>query len=351
MSKMISSKYLLLFSAVANLWTGTGCQTTRLPKAVRSADNKSLVVQVSSDSSSLLWNGRNRSDAKTAARINRSLSSSGDTAFLQMNAELLLVGGMTKPAAEKARAILRRDMRNTAALKTLIKSAFIERKPHEVIYLCRMAQEYSSQDAELLSLEGLAQFQLENGVSAKILWTRALALDPVHIPTLMNMGVFMLNNGHFKRAGAHFDKVLALQPAHADALTGRALVWAAEGRFAEATAALEDVLSENGDSAFVLLLQSKIAKDRLKDYKLASRSIERLLALRSNDRRTFEQAVVMKQELKQLKDTGGEKYSDEKLLQMAEHSPAERSEPARELTAARPEKRDDELHQLEESLK
>jgi tetratricopeptide (TPR) repeat protein len=167
----------------------------------------------------------------------------------------------------------------------------------------------------------------------------------------MNMGVFLLNNGHYKRAGAHFDKVIAIQAEHSDALVGRALVMSAEGRANEASTALEEVLRKNGDSALVLTLLTQITREHLKDYTRAARYVERMLALQNSDRRTLEQAVTMKQELKRLMETNSKNYSDENLRKMADHSPAASHQAAREVTSAQSDSQNDELHKLEESIK
>jgi tetratricopeptide (TPR) repeat protein len=342
---------VLFFSVLIHVCLFAGCQTTRLPKAVRSADNSSLLLHVSEDPSSLMWNGGRVGNGEIYSRLKSSPNQTSDPASLQMRAELLLVGRMTRPAADQARTILRRDLHNVRALKTLIKTALIDRKPHEVIALCQMAQEHSPQDAELFSLEGLAHYQLENFVTAKILWNRALARDPVHIPTLMNMGVLLFNNGHFKRAGANFDKVLAVQGEHADALLGRALVRSAEGNSEEAVAALEELMKNHGDNAFVLAQLAQISRDHLKDYKRAARYVERTLGLQNNDRRTLEQAISMKQELKRLMENNDKNYSDETLRRMAEHSSTSSNSAENEMSASQKDIPNSDLQRLEETIK
>lgn len=328
-----------------------GCQTTRLPTAVRNADNSALLVQVSEDPTSLIWNGNQRGNKDSLNKMSRSSPSVTDPTVLQMRAELLLVGRMSRAAAENARLILRRDIRNVRALKTLVKSALIEKKAHEALALCSTAAEYSPQDAELVSLEGLAQHQLENLVFAKILWSRALTLDPSHIPTLMNLGVFLFQNGHVKKAGAHFDRVLAIQPEHLDALVGRALVLSAEGRGEDAVAGLEAVLKRTGENAFVLGNLALISRDRLKDYKRAAGFVERTLALQGTDRRSLEAALSMKQELRRLMLAQDKQISDENIRSMAESVPSSAGASEGDSVSVGSDPAQSEIQKLEESIK
>lgn len=303
-----------------------GCQTTRRPSAIRSADNSALLVQVSQDPSSLMWNEGRFKSSEALKQPTAAVKSPTDTVALQTRAELSLLGHMTRSASENARAILRHDMRNVKALKSLIKAALIERKPHEALLLTNSAMSVAPQDAELFSYEALAQYQLDNPLYAKALWNKALSLDPLHIPTLMNLGVFLFQNGHSKKAGAHFDRVLALQPQHLDAQVGRALVLSAEGSHDDAVSALEAILKKTGDNALVLENLALISRERLKDYKKASRYVERTLALRSADRRSIETAVGMRQELRRLMAGQEKRLTDENLREMAETPAAEAGE-------------------------
>jgi tetratricopeptide (TPR) repeat protein len=167
----------------------------------------------------------------------------------------------------------------------------------------------------------------------------------------MNMGVFLFNNGHFKRAGAHFDKVLAVQGEHVDALIGRALVRNAEGNSEEAVAVLEELLKKNGENAFVLSQLAQISREHLKDYNRAARYVERTLALQNNDRRTLEQAISMKQELKRLMESKDKNYSDETLRRMAEHSSTASNTTESEMSPSQKENSNSDLQRLEETIK
>lgn len=331
---------------------GTGCQTTRRPSAIRSSDNSTYLVQVSEDSNSLMW-----PEGRTAPKNLPNLTTidgqkkSADSVSLQMRAELLLLGHMSRAATEHARSILKTDFRNVRAMKTLIKSALMERKPHEALGLLNSAIVLAPQDAELLSYEGLANHQLENILMAKSLWNKALMLNPEHIPTLMNLAVLLFQNGLAKQAGAYFDRVLTIQPQHLDALVGRALVQSADGQYEQAILALENILKKTGDQALVLENLANISRYRLKDYKKASQYVERTLALGKADRRSIETAVGMKQELRRLIASQEKHLSDENLRDMAARSAVSNSETRADISNNEPAGKATELEKMEDVLK
>lgn len=327
------------------------CQTTRLPTAIRSADNSMLLVQVSEDPRSLMWQDGNSDKIKLANAREKVTTSANDAATLQMRAELSLLGRQTASAADQARAILRRDLRNTRALKTLIKSALMENKMHEASALASTAMGLAPQDAELYSLEGLTQFRMNNPLYAKALWSKALSLDPLHIPTLMNMGVLLFDNGHAKKAGAHFDRVLAIQPNHLDASVGRALVLSAEGQPEQAVAELEALMKKTGDNSLILENLAYISRDRLKDYKRAGQYVDRTLALKKVDRRSLETAVGLKQELRRLMAAQNTRMSDENLRELASAQADNQTTVKSDARSAAGDSEVSELRKMEEGLK
>jgi tetratricopeptide (TPR) repeat protein len=294
------------------------CQTTRRPMAIKSADSSSMTVQVSDDKRSLLWSGQSSAkDVSLKAARAQQKGSENSIASLQMHAELALVGNLPKAASENARSILRADFKNVRALKTLIKAALLEKNYFEAQTLSETAVQLAPQDAEIYSLQGLVQLQLNRPLYARALWKEALAIDPLHIPTLMNMGVMMFQNGHTAIAGAHFDKVLAVVPQHLDAQVGKALVLSAQGNAESAVMQLEGILKKTGENALLLENLALISRDRLKDYPKANAYVERTLALGKSDRRVFETAVGMKQELRRLMSSQNKPLNDESLRELA----------------------------------
>lgn len=347
-SKTISFvKILLITTPILT----AACQTTRLPTAVRSADNSMLLVQVSEDPRSLMWQDGQSEKTKPTNASEKNVTATSDSASLQMRAELLLLGRQTASAAEQARTILRRDLRNTRALKTLIKSALMENKLHEASTLAATAMGLAPQDAELYSLEGLTQFRLNHPLYAKALWNKALSLDPLHIPTLMNMGVLLFEHGHTKKAGAHFDRVLAIQPNHLDASVGRALVLSAEGQPEQAVVELEGLMKKTGDNSLILENLAYISRDRLKDYKRAGKYVERTLALKKVDRRSLETAVGLKQELRRLMAAQNTRMSDENLRELASSQSTSNTSAKSDLSTPVSEGGGSELEKMEAGLK
>lgn len=338
----LSLQCSLIILALASV----GCQTTRRPSAIRSADQSTLLVQVSQDPASLMWNNSAAGEQLNSSPKTTEIQSQ-DPNTLQMRAEISLLGHMTRAATDNARAILRRDLRNVKAIKTLIKSSLSENKAHEAIALIESAKALAPQDADIYSFEGLAQYQLENPVFTKALWTKALSLDPLHIPTLMNLAVLLFQNGHTQKAGAHFDRVLAIQPQHLDAQVGRALVMSAEGDHERAILVLEGLLKKTGDNALILNNLAQISRERLKDFKRASNYVERMLALEKTDRRSIEAAIGMKQELRRLMASQEKRLSDESVREIAagsEPNISEKAAPEANSTAG-------ELQRMEDNIK
>lgn len=348
-NKIDASKVLLLSLSLS---AAAACQTTRLPTALKNSDHSAMTVQVSDDQRSLMWNNSSAKADSGFSKNSASQRAAADAATLQAHAEMALLGRMTRTAVDNAKSILGTDIRNVRAMKTLIKAALMERKSHEAITLSQTAQSLSPQDPDLFALEGMAQHQLGHVIYAKALWNKTLSLDPLHIPTLMNLGVMLFQNGHINRAGAQFDKVISIVPQHLDAQVGKALVMSAQGQATEAVVELEGILKKTGDNSLVLENLALICRDRLKDYKKAARYVDRALALGKSDRRSTEMAINMKQDLRRLLASQEKQYSDESLREMAAQS-AQQSAAAGEAPAANANSQDasSELFRMEESIK
>ncbi len=72
---------------------------------------------------------------------------------------------------------------------------------------------------------------------AKILYTRCLADDPLHIQSLHDLGVVAAREGQHDSAVARFERVIALRSDHADAWLNMALSLGESGRHSDAVAA------------------------------------------------------------------------------------------------------------------
>ncbi len=71
---------------------------------------------------------------------------------------------------------------------------------------------------------------------AKILYTRCLAADPLHIQALHDLGVVAARENQHDAAVARFERVIALEPDHADAWLNMALSLCDSERHPEAVA-------------------------------------------------------------------------------------------------------------------
>lgn len=327
-----------------------GCQTTHAPAVMRSADNKHVEVQISLNRKSLMWDQSLGAEVrKKSTQLSKERRS--DLTSLHFLGEAALLERNTLTAKDQAKLILNRDIKNDGAIKIQIKAALIEQKPHAALLLSDNALDVTPQDAELYSLKGLAHSQLGNPIIAKAMWTKALSLDPLNISALMNLGVLFFNAGHVNKAGAHFDKVIAIVPRHQDALLGKALVYSAQGEAQHALQTLETLNKSFGDNPLVLENIANIAKEHLKDYRLAMKYVEKILALKRTDRNSLESAVSLKQELKKRLAAEETQLSDESLREMAEVSSAQSAVASGQALSQMSLDDSNEITRLEESIK
>jgi tetratricopeptide (TPR) repeat protein len=274
-----------------------------------------------------------------------------DLNSIRFLAEAALLERNTHAAKEQAKLLLNRDIKNDSAIKIQVKAALLEKKPHAALLLSDNALDISPQDAEIYSLKGLAHAQMGNSIIAKAMWTKALGLDPLNISALMNLGVLFFNSGHVNKAGAHFDKVLAIVPRHQDALLGKALVQSAQGEPQKALVALEAISKEFSTNAVVLENIANVAKEHLKDYRLAMKYVEKILALKRTDRNSLESAVALKQELKKRLAAEETQLSDESLREMAETSSSQSTLTSGQALSQMSLDDSNDISRLEESIK
>jgi len=320
MKKRMNATIGSLFSTLllAN-FTLAACQTTHAPVVMRSADNKQVEVQISLNKQSLMWDQSLGAEvSKKSMQISKERRS--DLNSIHFLGEAALLERNTRSANQQAKLMLNRDTKSESAIKIQIKAALIEQRPHAALLLSDNALDIAPQDAEIYSLKGLAHTQLGHPIIAKAMWTKALSLDPLNISSLMNLGVLFFNAGHVNKAGAHFDKVLAIVPRHQDALMGKALVHSAQGEPQHALQALKTLSTRYSDNPIVLENIANIAKEHLKDYQLAMKYVEKILALKKTDRKSLESAVAIKQELKKRLAAEETQLSDESLREMADAS-------------------------------
>lgn len=336
----------LLLSTIAS----TACQTTHAPAVMRSADNKNVEVQISLNKQSLMW------DQSLGAEVSKKTQQISKEQRTDLNSilflgEAALLERDSRQANEQAKLILNRDVKNSSAIKIQVKAALIDNKPHAALLLCDNALDITPQDAEIYTLKGLAHAQLGHPLIAKAMWNKALSLDPLNIAALMNLGVLLFNSGHVNKAGANFDKVLAIVPHHKDALMGKALVHSSQGEAQRAIQILEEVHKSSAQNPIVLENMAKIAKEHLQDYPLALKYVEKILALKRNDRKSLETAVTLKQDLKRRLVAQETQLSDESLREMAEVSATQSTVASGHALNQSNTDDSNEISRLEESIK
>ena len=307
---------LAAFSALGAL--NIGCATTS-PKVVQmSEDGKTFTLQLSRDSRSLMAGKPNKDalDARTELQKRKELS----TTLLNSIAELSLLGGVPDQAAREARLLLKADLKNTGAMKTLIKVSLAQARFEEAVLLANNAIGTSPREADFYCLRGLANYFLDHPLDAREDWKKALTIDPTNIPAQMNLAALYFQNRNIALAGTGFERVIALQPQNLDAQVGRALVTSASGNPEEARRSLHTVLTESPKNPLVLANLAMIERDRFSNYQAALDYTERYLEVAGADRIGVERAVAGREELRQLVAKKAEKLSDAQLRQLASKS-------------------------------
>ena len=294
----------------------TACQTTKVERVVEvSDDGKGATLQLSRDSKSLLAVDL-ASEAKTARQ---ELKARKELSLQLMNsiAELSLLSGNPGQAALEARALLKRDLKNTDAMKTLIKVSLAQNRPEEAILMAENAIAVQPRDADLQCLKGLAEYLVGDSLAARQSWKKALEINPTHVSAHMNLGTLYYHNRNVQLAGAAFEKALALQPQNPDALIGKALVMSAQGQAEPAKQLLVQLLQRSPKSSLVLYNLAVLEKEKFQNFAAAMDYTERYLATAKGDRRSTEKFIAQREELKVLMAKRQGPMSDQQLRELA----------------------------------
>ena len=292
-----------------------GCATTA-PKVVQmSDDGKTFTLQLSRDSRSLMAAKANKDAVE--ARLELQKRKEMSTSLLNSVAELSFLGGAPEQAAREARMLLKSDLKNASAMKTLIKVSVATSRYEEAILLANNALITSPREADFYCLRGLANYFLDHPLEAREDWKKALAIDPTNIPAQMNLAALYFQNRNIALAGTGFERVIALQPQNLDAQVGRALVVSASGNPEEARKSLQTVLAESPKNPLVLANLAMMERDRFSNFQAALEYTERYLEVAGADRIGVERAVASREELRQLVAKKAEKMSDAQLRLLA----------------------------------
>lgn len=307
-----------LFTLVGILFAG--CASTGGAKVKQlSDDGKQAQIELSTSKKSIIV----MKPMKEALEARDEIDKLKDQSHLMMttSAELSLLGGQLAEAEARARKVLKADMKNVDAGKTLLKAAILRNKYQEALLISDNLIANDAKNPDLFALKGLAHYLNNEPIDARENWKKALAINSSHVSSQMNLGALYFQNRNYAAAGAMFERVLKSQPQNPDAQVGKALVLSSQGNATEARTTLQAVLERNKESSLVLYNLALIERDRFSNYQASLDYLNKYLEVAKSDRVLVERAVAMREELKGViaKSEQG-KLSDSDLRNMADKS-------------------------------
>lgn len=310
--------HVTLFAVVGILFAG--CASTGGAKVKQlSEDGKQAQIELSTSKKSIIV----VKPMKDALIARDEIDKIKEQSHLMMTtgAELSLLGGQLAEAESRARKVLKADMKNVDAGKTLLKAAILRNKYQEALLIADNLIVNDAKNPDLFALKGLAHYLNNEPIDARENWKKALTINSSHISSQMNLGALYFQNRNYAAAGAMFERVLKLQPQNPDAQVGKALVLSSRGNASEARSMLQIVLEQNKDSSLVLYNLALIERDRFNNYKVSLDYLNKYLEVAKSDRVLVERAVAMREELKSIiaKSEQGN-LSDADLRNMADKS-------------------------------
>jgi Flp pilus assembly protein TadD len=238
---------LLMASSLA-----TGCKTTSPHQGAYVDTEKSeLTVYSTSDRRTFFAGETNTAELQMMAnalkahlRIHRNDTHQDLTAMNNL-ARVEVALGELDAAEKNCRAVLRVDLKNAEARKTLAEIA-IRRGQFDLasIYLASIGGTHS-QDSTVINM--LAMIELAHGrnSAAMALFKKAIKLDGNDLAARMNLGVLYVKHRMLPDAAVQFERVLKVSPNHGDAAAHLAVVKASRGEVDQARKMLEDVLDRD----------------------------------------------------------------------------------------------------------
>lgn len=307
-----------LFALVGILFVG--CASTGGAKVKQlSEDGKQAQIELSTSKKSIIVMKPMKEALEARDEIDKQKEQT--LALMSTGAELSLLGGQLAEAEARARKVLKADMKNVEAGKTLLKAAILRNKYQEALLIADNLIVNDAKNPDLFALKGLAHYLNNEPIDARENWKKALAINSSHVSSQMNLGALYFQSRNYAAAGAMFERVLKTQPQNPDAQVGKALVLSSQGNATEARAMLQAVREKNKDSSLVLYNLALIERDRFNNYQASLDYINKYLEVAKSDRVLVERAVAMREELKGViaKSEQG-KLSDSDLRNMADKS-------------------------------
>jgi tetratricopeptide (TPR) repeat protein len=311
------SPFLKSVSLVLGALFVISCASRSEKKVVELSDNgQGATLQLSRDSRSTLFLDVTKEAQEARAELLARKEVSQE--LLNSIAELSLLAGNPDDAAKEARELLKKDLKNMSAMRTLVKVQIARNRPEQALLIAENALRDNARDADMLGLQGLGHFISGDLLAARSSWKKGVDANPSHIPSLMNLGVLYYQNRNLQLSGSYFEKVLALQSQNSDALIGKALVLSGQGQWESAKVLLTELLQSSPKSQLALYNLAIIEKERFKNFDLALGYTERYLAVVKNNRVATEKFIAQREELKGILAKKSGPVTDEQLRKMAQ---------------------------------
>ena len=267
------SFYLIGFIALIAASMGSwGCKTTSPHQGAYVDSAKSeMSVYSTSDRRTFFAGDHNTAELRKMANAlknhlrNQRADTRLDIVAVNNLASVEVALGELDAAEKNCRAVLRTDLKNTDARKSLAEIA-IRRSQYDLasIYLASIGGTHS-QDSTVINMLAMVELAQGRNSAAMALFKKAIKLDGNDLAARMNLGVLYVKHRMLPDAAVQFERVLKVSPNHGDAAAHLAIVKASRGEVDQARRMLEDVLDRDQGNPIAHYNLAVILKDQ-NDY-------------------------------------------------------------------------------------
>jgi tetratricopeptide (TPR) repeat protein len=159
-----------------------------------------------------------------------------------------LGAGEIDAAIESFRAVLSRDPSHMGARRNLIRGLIAAGEHQAVITETSIALRLAPESAELHFLRGTALNALRRPIEARETLQAAIALNPNHAPSWLNLGNAHADMDDMEAAETHCRRALDLDPVSIEALASLGFILTAQSRPTEAIKVLRGAIRANPDN-------------------------------------------------------------------------------------------------------
>ena len=233
--------------------------------------------------------------------------------------------GMIQQSLDLATELLLNDKMDITVYR-LMSRAFYKNNQYDMSLLCAekatemmLAQAQKEgkpevKDPGILNNMGVTYLAMNDEPAAIGNFTEALAIDPKHIESNLNIGFIALNSGNYTYALERFDAVLSADASNTSAKLGKAIALRGTQDFDAAQKLYKEILKSNKDRVVYFNAATLEAKYN-KDYKEAERLLLEYQAKNPQDtevsKRIIELAVLQEQEAKRAAEEAARKKAEE----------------------------------------